>query len=131
MQNIEFAKELQKSVATIVTDVSCTLCSLFITVIVMYIKAQTYLHMRMQHEKAQKKQQKKEKAERAAAEQKRFRELLDMQALLDGLGEDKTRNDFLHGTNGAAALSEADLELLDKLYTLICPSREESAKYVM
>lgn len=101
VQNIEFAKELQKSVATIVTD----------------------------HEKAQKKQQKKEKAERAAAEQKRFRELLDMQALLDSFCEDKTRNDFLRGTNGATALSEADLKLLENLYELICPSREESVNY--
>ena len=55
----------------------------------------------MQNEKLAKKQQKKEKSERIALEQRRFRELLALQGLLTGLGEEKVRNDFLHGTNGA------------------------------
>lgn len=71
-----------------------------------------------------KKQAKREALERQQYEISRYRELLRIQDLLTNLGADNVREDFLAGKNNACLLTEENLDLLDELYKLICPSRE-------
>ena len=47
------------------------------------------------------KQLKREKVERQTSECRRVKELLQLQNLLDGLGSETARSDFISGTNGA------------------------------
>ena len=54
-----------------------------------------------QSEKLQRKQAKREKLERQAAECRRLKELLQLQNLLDSLGSETARSDFMSGNNGA------------------------------
>ena len=54
-----------------------------------------------QCEKLQRKQAKREKLERQAAECRRLKELLQLQNLLDSLGSETARSDFMSGNNGA------------------------------
>ncbi|KAJ8971430.1 hypothetical protein NQ314_000686 [Rhamnusium bicolor] len=43
---------------------------------------------------------------------------------LNQMGNENVRDDFLHGRNGAAQLSEIDLKLLDDLYPAVTPKHE-------
>ena len=54
-----------------------------------------------QSEKLQRKQAKREKLERQATECRRLKELLQLQNLLDSLGSETARSDFMSGNNGA------------------------------
>ncbi|KAL3267289.1 hypothetical protein HHI36_011420 [Cryptolaemus montrouzieri] len=75
-------------------------------------------------EKEAKKQAKKEAAAKSQAELARLREILLVQDALNQMGNEAVRDDFLHGKNGAAQLSEADLKLLDDLYPAVTPKHE-------
>jgi len=74
-------------------------------------------------EKAARKQAKRQGFEQAAADLARCREMLMLQATLDGLC-DEVRPDLLAGSRGAPQLSEEQLTQLDELYKLVQPSRE-------
>ncbi|XP_064600396.1 caprin-1-like [Liolophura sinensis] len=101
IQNLEFAKDLQKQYVTICVD----------------------------SEKILKKQAKREKAERQLVEVKRFRELLQLQGMLDSLGSETVRSDFKTGKHGAVVLTDENLNQMDELYKLISPSREGEKDY--
>lgn len=101
IQNLEFARDLQKQFNMINVD----------------------------SEKVMKKQAKREKLERQVQECKRVREILQFQGLLDSLGSDNVRQDFQTGKHGAIVLTEENLDQLDELYKLICPTREGEVNY--
>jgi len=75
-------------------------------------------------EKQKRKQQKREQIERSNHEMKRIGEILKLQNLLNELGTEEVREDFLEGKNNAIILTEAQLDTLDELYKLISPSRD-------
>lgn len=75
-------------------------------------------------EKEAKKLAKKEAAAKYQAELARLREILLVQDALNQMGNENVREDFLHGRNGAAQLSESDLKLLDDLYPAVTPKHE-------
>ena len=76
-------------------------------------------------EKQTKKQLKRESHERQQSEIRRIKELLSVQNLLDSLGAEDVRADFVAGSKGAVQLTEDELNKLDELYKLISPSRDE------
>ncbi|KRZ19298.1 Caprin-1 [Trichinella zimbabwensis] len=78
-----------------------------------------------EHNRQQKLLQKKEHRDRMQAEHARFRNLLNMQELLNVLGNNDVRVHFAEGTEGAVKLSPEDLHLLDFLYQKICPSYDD------
>lgn len=102
IQNLEFARDLQKQFLTINTDV----------------------------EKLLKKQAKRGKTEKQLQEVKRVKEVLQLQGLLDNLGSDTVRQDFQTGKHGAIVLTEENLEQLDELYKLISPTRDGETDYL-
>ncbi|XP_022335198.2 caprin-1-like [Crassostrea virginica] len=101
MQNLEFARELQKQFTTLAQET----------------------------DRSVKKQAKKEKVERQTWEQKRIGDILRYQNLLDAMGAEKVRNDFQTGKHGAVVLTEENLTQLDELYKLLSPSREGAPNY--
>lgn len=101
VQNLEFARELQKQ----------------------------FLSIQAEAEKLLKKQLKRETHERQQQEIRRIKELLAVQNLLDSMGSDEVRSDFKDGKQGAVQLSEDNLNQLDELYKLISPSRDGETKY--
>ena len=101
VQNLEFARDLQKQFLSIHADA----------------------------EKQNRRQQKKVKLERQSQDMSKVRELLQLQGLLDNMGSDTVRSDFLSGNNGATVLTEDNLNQLDELYKLISPTREGETSY--
>ncbi|KAK2146087.1 hypothetical protein LSH36_634g00074 [Paralvinella palmiformis] len=101
IQNLEFARELQKQFQTISNEL----------------------------EKAMKKKAKRDKIERQEHEISRIRELLKLQELLSNMGAEDVREDFKKGSRGAVGLTDENLEQLDELYKLITPTREGETGY--
>ncbi|XP_048779649.1 caprin-1-like isoform X2 [Ostrea edulis] len=101
VQNLEFARELQKQFTTLAQEA----------------------------ERSIKKQAKKEKVERQNVEVKRTGDILRYQNLLDAMGAEKVRSDFQTGKHGAVVLTEENLTQLDELYKLLSPSREGETNY--
>lgn len=93
---LEFTKDLQKQFQTVIQD-----CS-----------------------KAQKKAAKREQLERQQNELQRIKEIISYQDLLNSMGSEDIRNDFLNGVNGAIKLTEEELNSLDELYKAISPERD-------
>ncbi|KAF8786339.1 caprin-1-like isoform X2 [Argiope bruennichi] len=93
---LEFAKELQKQFQTVVQE----------------------------NTKAQKKAAKREQLERQQQELQRIKEIMVYQDLLNSMGGDDIRQDFLEGNKGAVKLTEEELNSLDELYKTICPERD-------
>ncbi|XP_044255650.1 caprin homolog [Tribolium madens] len=83
-----------------------------------------FLGIAVVSEKEAKKQAKKEAAAKNQAELARLREILLVQDALNQMGNEAVREDFLHGRNGAAHLTDADLKLLDDLYPAVTPKHE-------
>lgn len=69
-------------------------------------------------EKEAKKSAKKESAAKYQADLARLREILLVQDALNQMGTDNVREDFLHGKNGAAQLSESDLKYVLPTYNI-------------
>lgn len=69
--------------------------------------------------KQQKKQAKKEQAEREEAVKEKLKESQKMLALLDNFANDETRADFLNEVNGAAKITQSDLDLLDNFSKIV------------
>lgn len=102
IQNLEFARDLQKQFQAISVDV----------------------------EKLLKKQAKRGKSEKQLQEVKRVKEVLQLQGLLDSLGSETVRKDFQTGKHGAIVLTEENLDQLDELYKLISPTRDGESDYL-
>ena len=101
VQSLELARELQKQFAGITVE----------------------------SEKVVRKQMKREKVAHQMSECRRVRELLQLQNLLDGLGSETGRSDFMSGSNGTVVMKEEELDKLDELYQLISPTREENTSW--
>ncbi|XP_043337468.1 caprin-1 [Cervus elaphus] len=98
--NLEFAKELQRSFMALSQDIQKTI----------------------------KKTARREQLMREEAEQKRLKTVLELQYVLDKLGDDEVRTDLKQGLNGVAILSEEELSLLDEFYKLADPERDMSLR---
>lgn len=97
--NLEFAKELQRSFIALSQDIQKTI----------------------------KKTARREQLMREEAEQKRLKTVLGLQCVLDKLGDD-VRTDLKQGLSGVPILSEEELSLLDEFYKLVDPERDMSLR---
>ncbi|KAF6029638.1 hypothetical protein EB796_012047 [Bugula neritina] len=79
--------------------------------------------------KQQKKQQKRERFEQIENERKRILTILQIQNVLNALGEEETRKVFTEGSGGAVKLEETELNHLDELYKIINPERGAEERY--
>ncbi|XP_078141889.1 caprin-1a isoform X2 [Centroberyx gerrardi] len=96
MNNLEFARELQKS----------------------------FLALGQEVQKAVKKSARREQLQREEMEQRRLKTVLELQFLLDRLGDDNVRQDLKRpDATGSPLLSDADLTTLDEFYKLVGPDR--------
>ncbi|XP_042309876.1 caprin-1 isoform X3 [Sceloporus undulatus] len=98
--NLEFAKELQRSFMALSQDIQKTI----------------------------KKTARREQLMREEAEQKRLKTVLELQYILDKLGDDEVRNDLKQGTNGVPVLTEGELTTLDEFYKLVEPERDMNVR---
>ncbi|XP_061526452.1 caprin-1-like isoform X2 [Phycodurus eques] len=94
--NIEFARELQKSFLTLGQEI----------------------------QKVLKKTARREQLQREEMEQRRLKAILEVHFLLDQLGDDNVRQDLKRpGASGTSLLTDADLASLDEFYKLVGPDR--------
>ncbi|XP_078271445.1 caprin-1b isoform X6 [Rhinoraja longicauda] len=94
--NLEFARELQRSFIALGQDI----------------------------QKSLKKAARREQLMREEVEQKRLKTVLELQYVLDKLGDDDTRTDLKQGWNGSSVLTEEELGMLDEFYKLVQPERD-------
>ncbi|CAK6969770.1 caprin-1a isoform X1 [Scomber scombrus] len=98
--NLEFARELQKSFLALGQEVSAEV------------------------QKVVKKSARREQLQREEGEQRRLKTVLELQFLLDQLGDDNVRQDLKRpDASGSPLLTDADLTSLDELYKLVGPDR--------
>ncbi|XP_008279577.1 caprin-1-like isoform X1 [Stegastes partitus] len=94
--NLEFARELQKN----------------------------FLALGQEIQKAVKKSARREQLQREETEQRRLKTVLELQYLLDQLGEDSVRQELKRpDATGSPLLTDADLKSLDEFYKLVGPDR--------
>jgi len=72
-----------------------------------------------------KKQLKREHQERVQDELDKVKEILKVQDVLQQMGQDVARTDFLAGINGACLVAQEQLDQIDNLFKLVTPVREE------
>lgn len=96
INNLDFARELQKS----------------------------FLALGQEVQKAVKKSARREQLQREEMEQRRLKTVLELQYLLDQLGEDGVRQDLKRpDSSGSPLLTDADLACFDEFYKLVGPDR--------
>uniref|UniRef100_A0A1A8F0X9 Cell cycle associated protein 1 n=1 Tax=Nothobranchius korthausae TaxID=1143690 RepID=A0A1A8F0X9_9TELE len=96
INNLDFARELQKS----------------------------FLALGQEVQKAVKKSARREQLQREELEQRRLKTVLELQFLLDQLGDDGVRQDLKQpGASGAPLLTDGDLSSFDEFYKLVGPER--------
>ncbi|XP_054475518.1 caprin-1b isoform X2 [Anoplopoma fimbria] len=100
--NLEFGRELQKTFITLGQDI----------------------------QKVVKKSARREQLQREEAEQRRLKTILELQFLLDRLGEDNVRQDLKQGVGGSPQLADADLASFDEFYKLVGPDRDQNVRLV-
>ncbi|KAM6980317.1 caprin-1a isoform 2-T2 [Aplochiton taeniatus] len=101
INNLDFARELQKSFLSLGQDI----------------------------QKAVKKAARREQLQREEMEQRRLKMVLELQFLLDRLGEDSARQDLKRPDASATPLlSDADLSALDEFYKLVGPERDHNVR---
>ncbi|XP_052008750.1 caprin-1b isoform X1 [Xyrauchen texanus] len=98
--NLEFARELQKS----------------------------FLALGQEIQKTVKKAVRREQLQREEVEQKRLKRVLELQFLLDRLGEENVRLELLQGAEGPSLLTGSDLTALDEFYKLVGPERDQTIR---
>ncbi|XP_061101228.1 caprin-1-like isoform X2 [Conger conger] len=98
--NLEFARELQKSFLALGQDI----------------------------QKAVKKSARREQLQREEAEQRRLKTVLELQFLLDRLGEDGVRQELKQAGEASALLSDTDLSALDEFYKLVGPEPDPNTR---
>ncbi|XP_055789077.1 caprin-1-like isoform X2 [Salvelinus fontinalis] len=102
--NLEFARELQKSFLSLGQDI----------------------------QKAVKKAARREQLQREESEQKRLKTVLELQFLLDRLGEDSVRQELRRGATGVdtpSLLTDTELAALDELYKLVRPEPDQNTRF--
>ncbi|XP_041791696.1 caprin-1a isoform X2 [Chelmon rostratus] len=96
INNLEFARELQKS----------------------------FLAVGQEVQKAVKKSARREQLQREEMEQRRLKTVLELQFLLDQLGDDSVRQELKRpDATGSPLVTDADLTTLDEFYKLVGPDR--------
>ncbi|XP_069030278.1 caprin-1a isoform X3 [Embiotoca jacksoni] len=96
LYNLEFARELQKS----------------------------FLALGQEVQKVVKKSARREQLQREETEQRRLKTVLELQYLLDQLGDDGVRQELKRpDASGSPLLTDADLASLDEFYKLVGPDR--------
>nr|XP_046244412.1 caprin-1a isoform X2 [Scatophagus argus] len=101
INNLEFARELQKN----------------------------FLALGQEVQKAVKKSARREQLQREEMEQRRLKTVLELQFLLDQLGDDSVRQELKQpDATGSPLLTEADLTSLDEFYKLVGPDRNNDIR---
>ncbi|XP_037539536.1 caprin-1b [Nematolebias whitei] len=100
MNNLEFARELQKAYITLGQDI----------------------------QKAAKKSARREQLQREEAEQKKLKTVLELQFVLDRLGDDTVRQDLKQGVGSSPLLTDTDLAAFDEFYKLVGPDRDQNIR---
>uniref|UniRef100_A0AAX7VHK2 Cell cycle associated protein 1b n=1 Tax=Astatotilapia calliptera TaxID=8154 RepID=A0AAX7VHK2_ASTCA len=100
MNNLEFARELQKTFVTLGQDI----------------------------QKVVKKSARREQLQREEAEQRRLKTVLELQFILDRLGDETVRQDLKQGVGGSPLLTDADLAVFDEFYKLVGPERDQNIR---
>ncbi|XP_029697098.1 caprin-1b isoform X1 [Takifugu rubripes] len=100
MNNLEFARELHK----------------------------TFLALGQDLQKVAKKSARREQLLREEAEQRRLKNVLELQFILDRLGDDSVRQDLKQGVGGSPLLTDAELAAFDEFYKLVGPDREQNMR---
>uniref|UniRef100_H3DF38 Cell cycle associated protein 1b n=1 Tax=Tetraodon nigroviridis TaxID=99883 RepID=H3DF38_TETNG len=100
MNNLEFARELHK----------------------------TFLALGQDLQKVAKKSARREQLLREEVEHRRLKNILELQFILDRLGDDAVRQDLKQGAEGSPLLTDADLAAFDEFYKLVGPDREQNMR---
>uniref|UniRef100_A0A673NF98 Caprin-1-like n=1 Tax=Sinocyclocheilus rhinocerous TaxID=307959 RepID=A0A673NF98_9TELE len=100
VHNLDFARELQKS----------------------------FLALNVEIQKTVKKAGRREQLKREEVERKRLKAVLEVQYLLEQLGEESVRQDLTQSSGDAPVLTESELTGLDEFYKLIGPERDSSVR---
>uniref|UniRef100_A0AAR2KG29 Cell cycle associated protein 1b n=1 Tax=Pygocentrus nattereri TaxID=42514 RepID=A0AAR2KG29_PYGNA len=101
INNLEFARELHKSFLALSQDI----------------------------QKVAKKAARREQLLRDEVEQARLKKVLEVQFLLDRLGDEAVRQELLRSADGPALLSDNNLAALDEFYKLVGPERSLCLTY--
>lgn len=84
----------------------------------------------VQVQKAVKKTVRREQLQREEMEQRRLKTVLELQFLLDQLGDDGVRQELKRpDAAGSPLLTDADLTSLDEFYKLVGPDRNYDVRY--
>ena len=80
-----------------------------------------------------KKAARREQLQREEAEQRRLKSVLELQFLLDRLGEAAVRQELRQGLRqgsggGASLLADTELAALDEFYKLVGPERDQNTR---
>ncbi|XP_016300280.1 caprin-1 isoform X2 [Sinocyclocheilus anshuiensis] len=100
IHNLEFARELHKS----------------------------FLALGQEIQKSVKKAARREQLQLEEVEQKRLKRVLELQFLLDRLGDESVRQELLQGAGGPSLLTESDLTSLDEFHKLVGPERDQNIR---
>uniref|UniRef100_A0A673MIY4 Caprin-1-like n=1 Tax=Sinocyclocheilus rhinocerous TaxID=307959 RepID=A0A673MIY4_9TELE len=100
IHNLEFARELHKS----------------------------FLALGQEIQKCVKKAARREQLQREEVEQKRLKRVLELQFLLDRLGDETVWQELLQGAGRPSLLTEGDLTSLDEFYKLVGPERDQNIR---
>lgn len=87
----------------------------------------------MQIQKAVKKAARREQLKREEAEQRRLKAVLEVQYVLDQLGEEGARQELrqVERGNDGPLLTEAELKGLDDFYKLVGPERDPTIRWLL
>lgn len=85
---------------------------------------------RHQLQKVAKKSARREQLLREEVEQRRLKNILELQFILDRLGDDTVRQDLKQGVGGSPLLTDADLAAFDEFYKLVGPDHEQNMRLV-
>ncbi|KAM6937230.1 caprin-1b isoform 2-T2 [Xenentodon cancila] len=100
--NLEFARELQKTFIALGQDI----------------------------QKVMKKSARREQLQREEAEQRRLKTILELQFILDRLGDSTVRQDLKQGVGGSPLLTDGDLAAFDEFYKLVGPERDQNVRLI-
>ena len=68
--------------------------------------------------------------QREEAEQRRLKTVLELQFILDRLGDSTVRQDLKQGVGGSPLLTDGDLAAFDEFYKLVGPERDQNVRLV-
>lgn len=77
-----------------------------------------------------KKSVRREQLQREEAEQRKLKNVLELQFVLDRLGDDTIRQDLKQGVSASPLLTDADLAAFDEFYKLVGPERDQNLRSV-